>query len=195
MTPGHTQHTRPSGSSRRRFVRTQMLCAVSAALCAVAGGAAAQSAPSVGINTTVAPYCASMQPGSPTDMDLGSLVGPTGQVVSDFTGTTSYSLAGYYCNARANITLSAAPLRPTVAVTVTDASSFTDRVDYVAALSWDDVSLQVESAAGTPAQLLTSEANTGVLTVSVSDPETENNKRPVAATYSAAVTLTIAPQS
>ncbi len=195
MTDRRPRHTPTIGNFQEKVVRTQLLCLATAALCATAGAASAQSAASASVNTTVAPFCASMSPGSPSSMALDSLVGPTGQLSPSFSGTTSYSLTGYYCNAPANITLSAAPLRPSAPVTVSDTASFTDRVDYAVALAWDDVNLQVLSATGTPAQLTTSEANVGALTVTVSDPVTENNKRPVAATYEAAVTLTIAPQA
>jgi len=174
-------------------VRTDLLCLVAAGFCVTAGAASAQSAASANIQTTVAPYCASLEPGSPSSLALDSLVGPTGQLSSDFSGTTSYSLTGYYCNARAEITLTASPLRPSAPVTVSDVASFTDRVDYTAALAWDDVSLEVLSATESPAQTTTSEANIGTLTVTVSAPITANNRRPVAATYEAAVTLTIAP--
>ena len=179
--------------SGTKVARLDLLCVVATGLCAVAGAASAQSSASASINTTVEPYCAALTPGSPTSMALDSLVGPTGQLSPTFSGTTSYSLTGYYCNAPADITLTASPLRPSMAVTVSDVGSFTDRVDYTAALAWDDVNLQVLSADGAPAQTTTTEANLGVLTVTVSDPVTENNKRPVAATYDATVTLTIAP--
>lgn len=191
----HAVTTRQPGLFEEKIVKSRLFCAIALSACAASGAAMAQDSADIGVNTSVPAFCSSLTPGSPTSMSLGSLVGPTGQVVSTFGGTTSYALASYYCNSRATITLAASPLRPTIPVSIGDVASFTDRVDYVASLSWDDVSLQVESAAGSPAQLTTTEANIGTLTVTVSDPETESNKRPVAATYEAAVTLTIAPQA
>lgn len=171
-------------------MKTHLLCVLALGLAATATAAAAQDSDSITVQTQVQPYCANLG-ADPAPLALGELTGDNGFIAAAFAGDTSYSVSSYYCNAPATVTLAAAPLMRTPTIPVPDSASFTDRVDYVANLVWDDVTGSVNSAANTPSDIDTAEANTGALIVSVSDPSVAGSRRPIAGDYAGAVTLTV----
>src|SRR5690606_21087825 len=104
---------------------------------------------------------------------------------------TETSWSGYYCNGPSKVTVEAEPLLRTPSITVGDAGSFTDRVDYVATVDWNIVQGAANSADDNATELPAATANTGVFTLTVSDPSTTNNRRPVEGDYAGAVRLTV----
>lgn len=178
------------GKIEEKAVKTHLLCAMALGLAATATAASAQDSESFIVQTSVAPFCANLA-AAPTPLALGELIDADGFVVSAFAGTSSHSVASYYCNAPATVTLAAAPLMQTDGVAIVDVESFTDRVDYDASLVWDNVTGSVNSAAA-PASIASTEANTGALTITVSNPSVDGTVRPIAGEYAGAVTLTIA---
>lgn len=142
--------------------------------------------------TQVAPFCSEIMTSS-TPMNLGSLTGPTGQIVPSFNSgaeNVRELMASFYCNAPSTVTIKAAPL--TTPNSTTDTSSFTSRVDYTATLVWDDVTGNVSSTVTNGATISAAEANIGTLRLTLSNPAVANNLRPVAGDYTGQVTLTIA---
>ncbi|MDO9337890.1 MAG: hypothetical protein Q7T61_15955 [Caulobacter sp.] len=172
-------------------MKTHLLCAALAlGLAATASAAAAQDSETITINSTVSKYCKSL--GTPSPIALGELVDGVGFVVTSFApGTNSSSVANYYCNAPATISLAATPLTQAAGSAILDPSSFTNRIDYLASLSWDNVSGSVNTLTGTPSSITSAEANTGNLTVTVTAPDTAGNKRPISGNYAGAVTVTV----
>jgi hypothetical protein len=173
------------------MVKFRLLCASALALLGAATAASAQDVEFLQVKTNVAPFCATIAAASPTPLNLGSLVDTSGNLVASFSGPTSRDLGAYYCNAPATVTLSASPLTQTANTPVVDTANFTNRVDYVANLTWDDISLPANSTASAPASLATTEANTGNLIVSVSTPAVTGSRRPIAGDYAGVVTLTV----
>jgi hypothetical protein len=157
-----------------------------------ASPAFAQDSDTMTVQSQVAPFCSELTVSS-TPMNLGTLTGPTGQLVTSFTGgaETERELAtSFYCNAPSTVTIVATPL--TTPNSTTDTSSFTSRVDYTATLIWDDVNGNVSSTVTSGAVIAVPEANIGPMKLTLSNPAVANNRRPVAGDYSGQVTLTIA---
>lgn len=200
-----SQRIRIPLAGREEFsLKTQRLIAAAsavAALSALAAPAAAQvgfatSSRDLNIVTSVPAYCQTPFGSTSPSLNVGSLTGANGFAVTTFNGTTSYqSTAAYYCNAPATVTLSATPLRvtPNVDVAADQTDSFTNRVDYTAALTWNTVTGQTTSDAAAATTLTTSTANTGQIRVQISEPKVQGNRRPIAGAYEGAVTVTIAP--
>jgi hypothetical protein len=180
-----------NGKIEEKAVKTYLLCAVALGLAGAAASASAQSAASININTTVGGYCANLGAGGDGLLALGAVSDDDGRVVTAFP-TTAHSISGYYCNKPAKVTLTAAPLMQQGVAVVTDDTSFTNRIDYQANLVWDDVSGSDPSASAGGTEISSTEANIGNLVVTVSNPDTEGNRRPIAGDYKAAVTLTVA---
>jgi hypothetical protein len=172
-------------------MRTQLICAVALGLSAVALPALAQDSEDFTVRTTVPGYCSSLGT-TAVALDLGELTNAVGQVVDTFVGDTDTSWSGYYCNGPSKVTVEAEPLLRTPSITVGDAGSFTDRVDYVATVDWNAVQGAANSADANATELTAATANTGVFTLTVSDPSTTNNRRPVEGDYAGAVRLTVA---
>lgn len=191
MTADRPNTLPPAGKNEEKAVKKQLLCAVALGLAAIAGTASAQE--NLNVRTTVTPRCSAM-PTVAQPLALGELANENGQLVSQFAGTSNIELGAYWCNAPVNVTLKTTPLVNTQVTTVSDASSFTNRVDYTAAWAWDDQSDSKSSAAADKIHP-TPEANTGTLSVSVSNPVAEGNRRPVAGAYEGTVTLTVAVSS
>ena len=157
-----------------------------------AAPALAQDTDTMNVQSQVAPFCSEFT-ANPAPMNLGSLTGPTGQIVSSFAGgaETERELAtSFYCNAPSTVTITATPL--TTSNSTTDTASFTSRVDYTATLVWDDINGNVSSTAASGAVIAVPEANIGPMKLTLSNPAVVSNRRPVAGDYSGQVTLTIA---
>lgn len=175
-------------------MRIHLLSALVAGLAAHAAPALAQDSETITIQSSVTPFCANFTSSS-TPLNLGDLSGPNGFLVSAFVGDTSREVAaGYYCNAPSKVTLKALPLLHTTVVTVSDATSFTNRVDYEASLTWDDVTGSVVSTVVDGVEILAAEANIGAVVIDVGAPSVTGNRRPVAGAYAGSVQLTIALQ-
>lgn len=160
----------------------------------VAVPALAQDSETFGVQTTVAPFCSEMTISS-VPMNLGNLTGATGQVVNDFGGATESErelAASFYCNAPSKVTITADPLLNAGAPLITDTTSFTNRVDYVATLHWDDVQGNDSSLETAGEQITVGQANIGQMKIKLSDPTVANNKRPVAGDYAGQIHLTVA---
>lgn len=157
-----------------------------------ASPAFAQDSETMTVQTTVAPFCSEINASS-TPMNLGSLTGSTGQLVSSFNGGAENErelMVTFYCNAPSTVTIKATPL--TTLNSTTDTSSFTSRVDYTATLVWDDVTGNVSSTVVNGTTIAAAEANIGSLRLTLSNPAVANNLRPVAGDYTGQVTLSIA---
>lgn len=190
---GSAHNRSPSnGSIEEKAVKTHMLCALAVGLAGFATTASAQIADSetIHINTKVSPYCQTAFAIAPAPLALGELADPIGRTVATFAGTTTANLGNYMCNTPAKVTLTASPLMSQDVAVVDDASSFTNRVDYQAQLTWGAESLSTASDAGSPAEHNTTQANTGQVNITVSNPVAP--LRPVAGDYQGAVTLNIA---
>jgi len=172
-------------------LKTRLFCASLLGTSLIASPAFAQDSDAMQITSQVPAFCSEFQ-NNATPLELGSLTGPTGQIVPSFTGTeTSRTIAAsFYCNAPANVTIKAEPLLTTNSTT--DTSSFTSRVDYTATLVWDNVQGSVSSTVIDGAVIPASEANIGPMSLALSNPAVVNNRRPVAGAYSGRVTLTVA---
>ncbi len=157
-----------------------------------AGPALAQDTDTLTVLSQVAPFCSELSVSS-APMNLGTLTGPSGQLLPSFAGgaeTERELAASFYCNAPATVTITATPL--TTPNSTTDTSSFTSRVDYTATLVWDDVNGNVSSTVPGGAVISAPEANIGPIMLTLSNPAVVNNLRPVAGDYAGQVTLTIA---
>ena len=189
MTAGHSICIPHSGKEETPM-RKQLLCAAALGLTAFALPAAAQDSESVVLNSSVPAFCQAT-PFASGSINVGDITGPLGFVVTSFAGTPQIQTGGnYYCNAPATVTLSVAPLTNPQAVT--DVSSFVNRVDFRANLVWDNVTGSANSTDAGPTAINSAEANTGVMTLSVSDPSVASGDRPIAGAYTGAVTLTVA---
>ena len=177
------------GKIEEKAVKTHLLCAMALGLAGTATAASAQDSDTFLVQTNVAAFCANMG-AAPGPLALGELADLNGFVVTTFAGPTTYSVPGYYCNAPATVTLAAGPLLQTTSPAPTDAG-FTNRVDYTASLVWDDVNGSVDSVNNTPATIPSGGPNVGDLIVTVSAPDTDGDRRPIAGDYAGAVTLTI----
>ena len=180
------------GKIEEKAVKTHLLCAVALGLAGIATAASAQDSDTFSINSNVTPFCANTG-ADPAPLELGELADNNGFVVTTFAGPTTFTIPGYYCNAPATITLSAAPLLETTMPAPSDAA-FTNRVDYLASLAWSSVNGSVNSVNNTPVDIDASSPNIGDLVVSVSDPDTAGDTRPIAGAYEGAVTLTVVVQ-
>lgn len=179
-------------------MRIKLLCAVALGVVAGASAAAAQTTngpQTITIESSVAPFCANFGT-PPAPLNLGELAGPNGFLVSAFAGDTDREIAaGYYCNAPSTVTLKADPLVHTTVTTVADSSSFTNRVDFLASLVWNAYSGSVSSTVVDGVEIDAIEANIGAVVLTVSDPVTAGNLRPIAGAYEGAVHVTIALQN
>lgn len=189
----------PLTGKKGKSMRNHLACAVALATAAMASQAAAQNLSSgdVTINSSVPRFCQGTIGATGQSIDLGSLVDSNGFLVTSFNGTPSKQLTttNYYCNAPSKLTLTATPLRPNAAVNVTDPQSFSAQVNYVASLAWGaGVTASAASSAASPTLVNTNEAHTGLMTLSLATPTTPNGRRPVAAIYEGAVTITVALQ-
>ncbi len=193
MTPRRNTHPDPArGAVEEKAVKTYLLSAVALSLAVTASAAAAQVSDTINVATNVPAHCQSLAGISPAPVALGELADTTGHVVSTFAGDTQVSLAAtYYCNGPSTISLEARPLVRTPAVPIADTASFTGEVDYLASVSWSDVTGSDDSAVDGATEILTSAAKIGELIVSVSDPSTDGNLRPVAGAYEGSVILNI----
>lgn len=185
---------RPADKSREKTVRTTLMGTFVLGVLATASPAMAQDSESFTVQSQVPPFCSQFSVG-PAPMDLGALTGASGQIVSAFaTGSeTERELsASFYCNAPSVITIKAEPLMHDTVTVVSDAASFTNRVDYTATLKWRDLQGSVSSTATAPQEIDATEANIGSLTLKLSNPAVTNNLRPIAGSYAGQVRLTIA---
>ena len=182
-----------NGKIEEKAVKTHLLCAIALGLAGTAVSAAAQTNPtaSIAINSTVGGYCANIGAGGAGLLELGAVSDSDGRVVTAFP-TAAHTVSGYYCNKPAKVTLTAAPLMQQGVAIVEDDASFTNRIDYQANLAWDDVTGFDPSATAGGTEISSAEANIGNLVVTVSNPDTEGNRRPIAGDYEGAVTLTVA---
>jgi len=174
-------------------VRTTLLCALVLGGGAFAVSASAQDSQTLTVQSQVAPYCSEFSVNA-APMNLGSLAGATGQVVADFNGAPESSReisASFYCNAPSKITLEANPLLNDEVSVIEDSSSFTNRVDYTAVLRWRDLEGSASSTLADGQEINALQANTGPITLTLTDPVTSGNLRPVAGSYSGEVHLTI----
>ena len=181
-----------AGNIEEKAVKTHLLCAVALGLAGIATAASAQDSDTFNINSNVTPFCANTG-ADPAPLELGELSDTNGFVVTTFAGPTTFTIPGYYCNAPATITLSAAPLLETTMPAPSDAA-FTNRVDYLASLAWSSVNGSVNSVNNTPVDIAASGPTIGDMVVSVSSPDTVGNTRPIAGAYEGAVTLTVVVQ-
>lgn len=180
-----------NGANEEKAVKTHMLCALAIGLAGFATAASAQDNKTVNINTQVSPYCQSAVSIAPAPLALGALVdSATGRTVATFAGSTTAALGNYMCNTPAKVTLKATPLMSQSVETVVDDASFTNRVDYQAKVTWGTESLSAASNPGVAATLITTQANTGQVAITVSNPVAP--LRPVAGAYAGVVTLNIA---
>lgn len=193
MTASPVTHPNPArGALEEKAVKTKIICALALGLSMTASAAAAQDTDSITINSSVPKFCQALTGLAPTPLALGELIDGVGQVVTTFSGTTSTNLSTYYCNGPATISLDANPLLLTPSQTISDSSSFTGEVSYLASLSWGGVTLLTNnSTAGSASTHPTTSATTGELIVSVSAPDTQGNLRPVAGTYEGSVVLNV----
>jgi hypothetical protein len=184
------------GQGWEKSVKTTLIGAATLCALASASPATAQDSATFTATTTVPAYCSQFS-GGQTPMDLGALTGPTGQTVSTFASsaqTERILASGYYCNAPSTITIKADPLIQTDNTPVTQTDNFTNRVDYTATLKWDPLQNSVSSTAANATVINAAQANIGNLTLKLSDPTTDGNKRPIAGAYAGQVHLTIALQ-
>lgn len=161
---------------------------------ASASPAMAQASATFTSQTTVPAFCSQLSV-SATPMDLGTLTGTTGQIVPAFSSTAQTQrqlAANFYCNAPSTITIQADPLINTTVATVSDSTSFTNRVDYVATLKWSALQNAVSSTSPGPQVINATQPNIGELTITLSNPSVVNNLRPVSGNYAGQVRLTIA---
>ncbi|MCC7267265.1 MAG: hypothetical protein IT546_07980 [Caulobacteraceae bacterium] len=172
-------------------MKVHRLLALGLGLAASATAASAQDATLLQVKSNVTPYCTTMTPTAPAPLNVGALTDANGLLVATFGGTTTRDLGAYYCNAPATVTLAASPLMQTAGTPVAYPDSFTNRIDYIANLTWDDLSLPASSASPSPATHVGTEANTGNLIISVSDPDISGTQRPIAGDYAGTVTLTV----
>ncbi len=182
------------GRLQEKTVKSTLLRAFVLGAGLVAVPALAQDSETFGVQTTVVPFCSEMTISS-VPMNLGSLTGAEGQLVNDFGGATESErelAASFYCNAPSTVTLTAGPLQNSGVPIVSDSTSFTNRVDYVATLLWDDVQGNDSSVESAGQQIDVAQANIGPMKIKLSDPTVANNKRPVAGDYAGQIHLTVA---
>ena len=193
MTPSPVTHPNPArGALEEKAVKTKIICALALGLSMSASAAAAQDSDSITINSSVPKFCQALTGLAPTPLALGSLVDGVGRVVTSFAGDSDTNLSTYYCNGPASISLDANPLLLTPSQTISDSSSFTGVVDYVASLTWGgDVLVTNASTAAAASVFPTTSARTGELIVSVSAPDTQGDLRPVSGTYVGSVVLNV----
>lgn len=193
MTPSPVTHPNPArGALEEKAVKTKIICALALGLSMSASAAAAQDSDSITINSSVPKFCQALTGLAPTPLALGSLVDGVGRVVTSFAGDSDTNLSTYYCNGPASISLDANPLLLTPSQTISDSSSFTGVVDYVASLTWGgDVLVTNASTAAAASVFPTTSARTGELIVSVSAPDTQGDLRPVSGTYEGSVVLNV----
>lgn len=194
--PSLASRTRNATNSKEKAVKTRLVGAALAFIAAggvafAASGALAQDTDTITVQTTVAAYCSSLDPLEANALALGELVGVTGFLNEDFAGTSTATVAGYYCNAPATVTLDAEPLIRTPSVTVSDTASFTDRVDYVASLAWGSIA-ETNSSTAAANTFSTTAPTSGDMTITVADPVANGNRRPIAGAYEGSVVITIA---
>jgi hypothetical protein len=177
-------------------VKTTLLRAIvlGAGVIAVPAMAATSDTETMVINTSVPAFCSEMTVSS-VPMNLGSLTGPTGQIVTDFSGATEAErelATSFYCNAPSKVTITAEPLLNAGVPVIGDSASFTNRVDYVATLTWNGVQGNDSSSEVEGQEIAVGEANIGPMSVKLSQPSVVNNLRPVAGDYTGQIRLTVA---
>ena len=187
----HPSGSRLGGAFEEKAVRTYLLSAVALSLTVGVSAAAAQHSDTVNVRTNVPAYCQSLSGLNGTTLDLGALADNAGRVVDSFSGDTSVSLATYYCNSPTTISLEARPLTVTPMVPIGDVASFTGQVDFLASLTWSDISGSDNSAAAGATDIPVASAKMGELLVAVSEPTTSGNRRPVAGAYEGSVILNV----
>lgn len=176
-----------TGIIQEKPVKIPLICALALGVAAIGGAASAQDSVNVSTVSEVSARCAALTPGA--TLDLGELADVDGFAKNDFDGPdTTAIVAGYWCNAPAEVTLAASPLLNQDTATALD-PGFTTRIDYLASLAWDDFSASNETATGAPTVEPTAEANIGDIVVTVSDPVAAG--RLVAGAYEGSVTITI----
>jgi hypothetical protein len=188
------QHFRLAEKSKEKTVKTTLIGLSVLGALACASPAMAQDSATFTSKTTVPAFCSQLSV-SATPMDLGTLTGATGQIVPAFSSTAQTQrqlAASFYCNAPSTITIQADPLRHTTVTTVSDSTSFTNRVDYTATLKWSALQNAVSSTSPSATVISATQPNIGELTLTLSAPAVVNNLRPVAGNYAGQVRLTIA---
>lgn len=188
------QHFRGAEKSKEKTVKTTLIGLSVLGALASAAPAMAQDSATFTSKTTVPAFCSQLS-ASATPMDLGALTGATGQIVPTFSSTAQTQrqlAANFYCNAPSTITIQADPLLHTTVTTVSDATSFTNRVDYTATLKWSALQNAVSSTSPSAQVISATQPNIGELTITLSNPSVVNNLRPVAGNYAGQVRLTIA---
>jgi hypothetical protein len=185
----------PADEFQEKIVRNILVSALAAGAAAYALPASAQNT-NVGsaqmiVETNIPTYCSQLV--SPDEaLDLGNLTGATGQLVTAFAQNSTKQLAtGFYCNAPSKVKIEAEPLKSELVTMVGDSSSFTNRVDYTAALTWNGQNLQVLSTDADGEEFSVGQANIGDLALELSEPKVAGNLRPVAGGYAGLVRLTI----
>lgn len=179
---------------REKTVRATLIGTFVLGVLVSASPAMAQDSATFTVQTTVPPFCSQFSAGQ-APMDLGALTGAQGQVVTAFTSgaqTERQLASSFYCNAPSTITIKADPLMHDTVTVVTDAASFTNRVDYTATLKWNALENAVSSTASSPQAINATQPNIGQLTLKLSGPSVVNNLRPISGNYAGQVHLTIA---
>jgi hypothetical protein len=187
-------YSRCAEKFEEKTVKTTLIGLFVLGALASASPAVAQDSATFTSQTTVPAFCSQLSVGG-APMDLGTLTGTTGQIVPAFssTGQTQRQLAAnFYCNAPSTITIQADPLINTTVATVSDSTSFTNRVDYVATLKWSALQNAVSSTSPSAQVTNATQPNIGELTITLSNPSVVNNLRPVSGNYAGQVRLTIA---
>ena len=188
------KNVRPAEKFREKTVKRTLIGLTVLGAFAYASPAMAQSTATFTTQTTVPAFCSQLSVGA-TPMDLGTLTGASGQIVTDFASSaqTERQLAtSFYCNAPSTITIKADPLINDTVTTISDSTSFTNRVDYTATLKWSALENAVSSTAANAQVINATQPNIGQLTIKLSNPSVVNNLRPVSGNYSGQVRLTIA---
>lgn len=179
---------------REKTVKKTLIGTFVLTILAGAAPAMAQDSDTFVVQTAVPPFCSQFTTNL-TPLNLGSLTGTTGQIVSTFDGaaqTQRQLSASFYCNAPSTITIKADPLMSNDVPTVTDSTSFTNRVDYTATIKWNAQENAVSSAAVVGQVFNAPQANIGEVSLRLSNPAVTNNRRPVAGGYAGQVHLSIA---
>ncbi len=187
---------RAADEFQEKIVRKTLITALMTGAAVYALPASAQGNAEMTIQTNIPGYCSTLTAQGPQEvLDVGDLTGATGQLVTEFSQNSTKTLApSYYCNAPSKVTIEAEPLT-NADVTVSDSSSFTNRVDYTASLAWGSMA-PLEVASTEPPggkEFDIAQATIGEMKLTLSDPRIDGtrNLRPVAGTYNGKVILTI----
>ena len=187
---------------QEKIVRNTLITALMAGAAIYALPASAQTANTdvrsaeLAVETNIPGYCSDLAALGPDDMlNLGSLANSTtGQLVEEFEQNASKELSGsFYCNAPSKVKIEVQPLTNAAIASVSDSTSFTNRVDYTASLEWGGRDLTVASTEAGGQEFEIEQATIGTMELKLSDPRVEGsrNLRPVAGDYEGKVILTI----